>query len=58
MDFFLKLITAANSESPASGITCQPFLKDMAIDSLDRCFGSAFVQLPVSAILNVEYRFH
>lgn len=58
MDFLLKLITAGNSESPTSGITCQPLLKDMAIGSLDRCFGSAFVQLPVSVILNVEYGFH
>lgn len=55
---FLKLITAGSSESTASGIMCWPFLKDMAVHCLDRCFGSAFIQLPVPTILKVEGKFH
>lgn len=55
---FLKLITAGNSESTTSGIMCWPFLKDVAIRCLDRCFGSAFIQVPVSTILEGEGKFH
>ena len=55
---FLKLITAGNSDSTATGIMCWLFLKDVAVHCLGRCFESNFAQLPVSTVLKAEGEFH
>lgn len=54
----LNFITARNSESTTAGIMCWPSLKDMAIHCLNKCFGSVFIELPVSTVLEADGKFH